>query len=288
MTKQVVTTLPSGYWVGGAHWREARLRELTGEDHVFLMEECRGLLPAHWVTETLSRCVIKLGPNEATPEAIRSLTVGDREALLLHLRRLSMGDHLTCLLSCPAPECHEKLELEINVADVLLSPEGVVSPEHELTVGREDGGATAVRFRLPTGGDQEAVASLARTDIVAAADSLLRRCLLSVSDELNPTDELPAEIGEQVTARMAELDAQAQIILLATCEACGGSFSVAFDTASYLIQELEAEFQRLYREIHLLAFHYHWSLTEILGMSARKRRRFLELLDDELTRGVVQ
>lgn len=288
MAKQVVTTLPNGYWEGGAHWREAQLRELTGEDHVFLMEECQGLLPAHWVTEALARCVTKLGPNEATREAVRSLTVGDREALLLHLRRLTLGDRLTCILTCPLPECREKLELEINVADILQPLERAMVQEHELTISREDGGSTIVRFRLAVGADQEAVASLALTDVAAAADWLLRRCVLSVSEDGKLADELPASLGERLPDRMADLDRQAEINLMATCEACGGSFSVVFDAATYLFQELEAEFQPLYREVHLLAFHYHWSPTEILSLSTRKRRRFLELLDHELTDGVIQ
>ena len=34
----------------------------------------------------------------------------------------------------------------------------------------------------------------------------------------------------------------------------------------------------LYREVHLLAYHYHWSATEILRMSTEKRRKFLRIV----------
>jgi len=44
----------------------------------------------------------------------------------------------------------------------------------------------------------------------------------------------------------------------------------------------------LYREVHLLAYHYHWSATEILRMSAEKRRKFLRLLEEELMQGAAQ
>lgn len=286
MTKQVVTTLPNGYWEGGAHWREAYLREITGDDHIFLMERCEGLLPAHWVTELLARCVIKLGPHEATRDAIRSLTVGDREALLLHLRRLTLGNRLTCTLSCP--ECQEKLELEIEVAQLLQPLQRTVLQEHELSIRREGVGTTVVRFRLPDGADQETIASMALTDVEAAADLLLRRCVLSVSEDGELAEELPAWVSEHLIARMAELDSQAETNLLPTCEACGQSFSIVFDAGSYLFQELEAEAERIYREVHLLAFHYHWSPTEILSLSTHKRRTFLELLEDELTESRVQ
>jgi hypothetical protein len=87
---------------------------------------------------------------------------------------------------------------------------------------------------------------------------------------------------------MAELDPQAEITLHLTCPVCSAAFSAIFDTASYLMQELQAGMHHLYREVHLLAYHYHWSATEILGMSAEKRRRFLRLLDEELTQRAAQ
>lgn len=290
MTNQVTATIPGGYCANGGHWREAYVRPLTGEDQDFLTEECGGLLPAQWVTEALTRCVTRLGPNEpVTREAIRSLTVGDREALLLHLRRLTSGDRLRCLLACPSPECEEKLEVAVDVADLLLPPYGETVQEHELTIRQEDGVSTVVRFRLPTGSDQEAAAVVARTDVAGAADILLRRCVQSAtSADGNPVDKLPDALGELLPGRMAELDPQAEITLHLTCPICSAPFSVIFDTASYLIQELEAGARHLYREVHLLAYHYHWSATEILGMSIGKRRQFLRLLEEELTQGAVQ
>jgi hypothetical protein len=34
--------------------------------------------------------------------------------------------------------------------------------------------------------------------------------------------------------------------------------------------------------VHLLAYHYHWSESEIMGMSERKRRVYLDLLLDQI------
>ncbi|HEX7048849.1 MAG TPA: hypothetical protein VF188_01455 [Longimicrobiales bacterium] len=38
----------------------------------------------------------------------------------------------------------------------------------------------------------------------------------------------------------------------------------------------------LYREVHHLAFHYHWSEAEILAMTRSKRQRYLSLLAQHL------
>jgi hypothetical protein len=290
MKNPVATTVPGGYAADGGLWREAHLRPLTGEDQLYLTEECAGLLPAQWVTEALTRCVTRLGPNDPVGrEAIRSLTVGDREALLLHLQRLTWGDRLRCLLTCPAPECQEKLEVDLDIADLLLPPYGETVQEHELTVRQEDSVSSTVRFRLPTGADQEAVSGVARTDVAGAADLLLRRCVRSVtSSDGNQLDKLPAALGAQLSDRMVESDPQAEITLHFACPVCGAAFSAIFDTASYLIQELQARSSHLYHEVHLLAYHYHWSATEILGMSIGKRRKFLRLLEEELTPGAAQ
>lgn len=290
MTNPVAITIPGGYCADGGYWREAHLRPLTGEDQLFLTEECGGLLPAQWVTEALTRCVSRLGPNEpVTREAIRSLTAGDREALLLHLRGLTWGERQRCLLACPMPECGEKLEVELAIGDLLLPPYGESIQEHELTIGEGDDIPIVVRFRLPTGSDQEAAAVVARTDVATAVDLLFQRCVRSATSSYgSAVDKLPDALAEQLPGRIAELDPQAEITLNLSCPVCGCAFSAVFDTASYLIQELEAGMRHLYREVHLLAYHYHWSAAEILGMSTGKRRQFLRLLEEELSQGAVQ
>ncbi len=278
--------IPGGYWSKGSRHREAVLRELTGEDQVFLAESAASLPAARWATEILARAVTGLGDGESvTRESVRALTVGDREALLLQLRRLLAGDPLRCLVTCPAAECGEELELELRVADLLLPPYEDARPRYEMSIENGEG-SYLVRWRLPTGADQEAVVELARTDVDAAEGLLLRRCVESVVSAGGEVVEgLPAPIAEQLPGRMAERDAQAELQLDITCAACGGAFRATFDAAYYLAQELRAEMRHLEREIHLLAYHYHWSPTEILGLAPARRRRYLRVLESELWRG---
>jgi transcription initiation factor IIE alpha subunit len=42
--------------------------------------------------------------------------------------------------------------------------------------------------------------------------------------------------------------------------------------------------ERLYEEVHWLAYHYHWAEKDILEMTRSKRRRYLGLLRKELER----
>jgi hypothetical protein len=88
----VEVTLPTGLWVEGRRRQDAALRPPTGDDETFVLEEADGLSPARRTTALLTRCLVRLGPHEPpAAEHVRALTAGDREALLLHLHRLTYG-----------------------------------------------------------------------------------------------------------------------------------------------------------------------------------------------------
>ena len=267
-------TLPGGLWLGGVHHRQAELLPVAGADEVLLAEE-RFASPARRVTRLLGRCVRRIGRigglEPVGEETVRALTVGDREALLLHLRRLTLGEVMPCVLACP--DCGEKLDLDLRVGDLLLPPYAEVRPSWETVVE----GGYRVRFRLPTGADQEAAADCVDRDGAEAAEALLlRRCVESAED-------WPAAVAREVPARMAELDPQAEISLDLACPACGRRFSALFDTASYFLGELAGDPARLFRQVHSLALHYHWSEPEILALTPRRRRMYLDLLAEAVS-----
>jgi hypothetical protein len=294
MTGTVEIALANGVWVGGTCHRDVELRPLTGADQLALVDGAASFLPAQWTTEVLTRCLTRVGSaNPITREIIRSLTAGDREALLLHLRRLMAGDRMPYVVTCPAAGCAHALELELSVADLLVPPPTCASavaaaagdPVTRHTVACAEVGVDwVVHFRLPTGADQETAGVLARTDPAGAAELLWRRCVESIHPDDTPA---PPGLIERVSARMAELDAQAELTLNITCPACDGAFSAVFDTGSYLRQELLATARNLDREVHRLAYHYHWSPAEILALTPQRRQRHLALLREELSRGTA-
>lgn len=286
MNTIATVTLPAGVWQEGVCYQEADLRPLTGEDEAFLLDLEDTLLPAQRTTTLLNRCLVRLGKQAAvTPEQVQSLTVGDREALLLHLRRLTLGNRLRVVLTCPQPDCGEQMTQNLNVTDLLVLPNPHPQAWYETTV--QDNGATyQVRFRLPTGADQETVAQQALIDPQTAADHLIQRCITMIgtnSEADIPLAACPPSIATQVAAQMADLDPQAEVLFNPLCPACHRPFLTLFDTATYFFQELSSQMNSLYRQVHLLAFYYHWSETEILRMTARKRCRYLNFLREALS-----
>ena len=283
MISEAHVTLPGGLWVGDACQREAELRPLTGTDEAILLDKGTNLSPAQRTTMQITSCLIRLGSiDPVTPSIARSLTVGDREALLLHLRRLTFGDKMQCILNCPSPTCREKMEIDLKVSDLLIPPYADTKAVHETTV-TQNNATYRVTFHLPTGGDQEEAGTVAMTSPEAAVDLLIRRCVEKVTTELGEIAELQLPlVADQLSREMFELDPQAELKLDVTCPYCGHSCCAFLDASTFLSQELVAASKHLFKEVHLLAFYYHWSENEILSLTPTRRHRYLDLLDDEL------
>ncbi len=284
MTGWSTVPLPHGLWLDGVRHAEAALRPLTGADELFLAEDGAALTKAERVTALLARCIGRIG-GISTPSLndVRALSAGDREALLLHLRRISLGSGIDCVATCPAPGCGEAMDLSFNVSDLLV-PASTADAAVGETVLTEAG--WHVTYRAVDGTDLEAVAPLARGDAAAAARQLLDRCTLDIADRdgapVARSEALPA-LEQQLPELLSRRDPQAEIRLSLDCPACGHGFDTLFDTADYLTAELGARGRSIFDEIHLIARHYHWSETEILSLSAGRRRRYLALIVDSLS-----
>ena len=280
--------LPGGIRLEGGWRRDAVLRPLAGRDEIFLLQQGSALSPAARTTAVLARCLCRLGPvSTVTAEIARSLSIGDREALLLHLRRLTLGEKMSCVFRCPA--CAEKLDLELEVSELLLPPYWHSSDVHETLIHSDDA-SYRVRFRLPNGADQERAATLVASAPESAIELILQHCVQEIVDEQTgePAQPIPAPVADALGDKMAELDPQAEIVLDQRCPACGVSFQTPFDIADYFYQEICGRESNLHREIHLLAFHYHWSERDILRLTRRRRLRYLDLLSAQLSEGRLQ
>jgi hypothetical protein len=271
--------LPVGVPLDGSWRRDAVLRQLTGRDEAFLLEHGRNLSLAALTTVMLARCICRLGSiSPVTPETVRSLSVGDREALLLHLRRLTLGEAMSCVLGCPA--CAEKLDLDLRVSELLLPPYADSAEVCETSIGLGDT-TYRVRFRIPNGGDQEQAAFIAGAP-EDAAQLILQRCVHEITDEATGrrVETMPPMFADRLGEVMAASDPQAEILLDLVCPACGKAFRSPFDVGGYLYRELRGRENELYREVHLLALHYHWSESQILRLSRRKRSLYLGMLSE--------
>jgi hypothetical protein len=263
-------TLPHGLVRDGVRRTDGVLRPPTGADEAALLER-RGWTRAEQVSALLARCLVAFGGAAPEEGVVRDLTVGDREALLLQLRAALRSGRISCTVDCA--DCGERLDVDVDAADALV-PVYAEAPElHEARIG-----GWTVRFRLPTGADQEAAALTA--DAETGGRLLVERCVVEARRRGKTATPVPEPVSEALPALLAQLDPQAESLVRLRCPECGTEMQALLDAASVLFAELAGSSERLTLEVHALALHYHWSEREILGLELPRRRRYLELLAD--------
>jgi hypothetical protein len=157
--------------------------------------------------------------------------------------------------------------------DVRVAPLALAGLDGELCV-QEAG--YAVTCRLATSADLLEIAAAAPAD---GRDALLKRCVVAARFAGAPVDPatLPDGVLAAAIARMASADSQADVQIALVCPVCANQWSMPFDILAYLWSEVEDWAQRLLIDVHTLASAYGWSERDIVSMSARRRRSYLEL-----------
>lgn len=204
-------------------------------------------------------------------EALADLPVGRRDKGLLAVREETFGATLDGSTSCSS--CAERVEFTLQMPELRAR----LDAGGEEACGEGRIGPWTLRYRLPTSRDLRAVA--AQDDLEEAGRALGRRCLLEARRDgvAVAPDEVPAEALSGMAAAMAEQDPLAEVFLDYVCPSCGGAGRVLFDIAAYLWEEIRAEAARLLREVDLLARAYGWRESDILDLSAARRRAYVEL-----------
>jgi len=208
----------------------------------------------------------------AAPELSgEELTVGQRNATLLRVHARTFGERLDGFVRCPA--CDEALEVSLGVPEVraILAAEPSLG-EHALV---HDG--YALRFRLVTCADLDDAAGA--EDVDEARRVLVERCVLEARREDEPVraEDLPEDVVVTLADRLARLDPQADISLAVSCPECEHEWRAALDAASFLWSRVSLAARRLLEEVHVLATSYGWTEADVLTLSRRRRRVYLEL-----------
>ena len=90
----------------------AEVRELTGADEEAIAKS--GSISKSLQT-LLQRGLVKVGNEEATKEHLDNLLSGDRDSILLGIRRVTFGDTFDILIRCP--KCNEQQDCSIHLVD---------------------------------------------------------------------------------------------------------------------------------------------------------------------------
>lgn len=215
--------------------------------------------------------LLSIGCPETSWEELVTLSIGQRDALILTLRELTLGPWLDGFAICP--ECHERLEFTVDTRELCAANATVLEdPVQTLTAE-----GTEIRFRLPDSRDLAAVAQCG--DVEAGRRLLIGRCVLQAckSGAEITVDSLAETVVEALAVHLAEADPLSEVSLDLQCAECGHAWPVVLDIVSFFWSEISAQAQRLLQEVSALARVYGWREADILAMSAQRRRSYLEM-----------
>lgn len=221
--------------------------------------------PARALTLLASACP------EISSESLAKLTVGERDARLMTLRKWTFGSEFVCVASCKG--CGEQLELSFDAGDLFAKDDAVSSESFSLTVDEYE-----LWFRLPNSLDLAELANC--KDLNAARQRLLERCVSKIERQGQsiPITDASAFVLEALATRMGEIDGCGNMQLLLNCPQCAHSGEVIFDIESFFWKEINAWATRILREVHQLASAYGWREIDVLNMSAWRRQVYLNLI----------
>lgn len=267
--------LPRGlYDTDGRCHREAALRPLTGHQELEVAD-C-GRLDAATTSALLSRCLSAIGAFEPATEAhAHALTRGDRHFLLLRLRALLFGSRVPLVVTCSNPDCGEPADMIVDVEE--LAPE---RPEVTPTAFEVDTAGGPLWVREPTGADDALLEGTEGTHHERSA--VLWSQLVCGADgtrlSVDAWRALPGPSRHRVALTLAARTAAPDLALVSRCPSCRAWLELVLDPSGLLANDLRLGADRLFAEVHVLAFWYHWDEQRILDLPRSRRWRYLELV----------
>jgi hypothetical protein len=213
-----------------------KLRALTGFEEEALEQLAGEQNVARVSNEILARCHV--APGADFTEALRvvhQMSVLERDAALVRLRVLSVGDWVEHEVACPS--CGTKNVASFRLGDLPIAKALTHAAELEVALGS---GAAAF-LRLPTAKDQEELFEAQLPTVAARKSFLLSRVLKRLGDQNGPFEfevvhALPSAdrsaLERALDAALADLD----LSMAADCVSCGHRFEEPFDIARFFFR----------------------------------------------------
>jgi hypothetical protein len=147
-------------------YKEFVVREMTGAEEDMLIGK-GSVLPR--INQVITNCLISIGPitdRAVIAQAVQDMPTADREAVLLTLRRLSLGDAYVLPITCPDDDCkkEDKYTIDLGKLEVRDMPNPTVR-QYRTKFLKEDGKTPTGReclWHIMTGSDEEWMAEISK------------------------------------------------------------------------------------------------------------------------------
>lgn len=176
-----LVNLPGGLLKDGKVTRTVLVKELNGSDEEALSRAAQSLNQFHFVDRLLKLGVLRVGdyPVSHTEDLLGDLLIGDREQLILGIRKSTYGDEIQ-IDPWNCPSCGVKAKLLFTLEDIpcvkLDDPAKKIEFDIELRKGR------VAHVRLASGRDQIAIYEDPELTLAERQSVLLEKCVEHITD----------------------------------------------------------------------------------------------------------
>jgi hypothetical protein len=176
-----LVVLPGGLVRGERVIRSGIVRELTGKDEESLARASQSLNPFHFFDRLLSCGVVKLGDEATTntEKILKDLLIGDREALILGIRKATYGDEIE-IEKWTCAYCAHEASLSMQIGDIPVETMNDPATDTVFEVPMRKGGYAEVR--LATGADQLAIFEKPELTQAQRESLFLSKCINFIKD----------------------------------------------------------------------------------------------------------
>jgi hypothetical protein len=227
-------TLPGGHVAtDGIVHRYLRVRELTGGDEEALFDR-EHQSDAQRVSAFLARVIEAVDGTHLPVDAafVDSLSIGDRDYLLLRLRQLDLGDAVHQVARCPS--CAQKVDIDFAISELPLRRLEQTQQAYALEIGGH-----RLRLRLPNGADQAALESLGTSNPAVANSVLFARIVIDVDGDGPPSEDdtraWPVAMRAELAAWLQANTPGPDLFIDIACPYCRADMSYGFDLDAFFL-----------------------------------------------------
>ena len=276
---QAFPCLPQWFTAGKAGCIPARMRPFGSAqqdlDVTFALAERPAL-----ITEILALCCHGSDGAPVNRSLLLQMPVSMRIEVLLSLASLNDSSPFTWRVHCNSPQCvddREQNEFALTLDQILAVANDTREAETEVIPL----GQTEATLRRPTAADQmQWLRRHCVTDPAALLRSVVVRPALETLLEDAPVESLACAVDDAMESFDPLLGFHVKVV----CPRCGNIKDVSPDLTGEALGRLCAAQRKAIEDVHLLAREYHWSEAEILGLPARRRQTYLDLVRAEAHR----
>lgn len=258
--------LPGGVVRDGRRHRGVRLAPLSGRVEMALMLGRGDGAEFHaGLSEAIAVGVEDVGGLPMNEALAAELCVGDRQYLARVLGARRGGDEVWLSPGCP--HCGGRFDVQVRQSELPVKEAGAGYPLARVRLG---GGELICR--VPTGVDE---VSLTESGARDPKRWLVDRLIEDAPAGFGGAAGLDEDELARVEVALEEVAPEVGTVIATSCPSCGRATRVSVSPYVGLLGD-EGD---LLAEVHQLAWAYHWSESEILGLPTGRRRRYLALVD---------